>query len=286
MDHISDKTAVNDRRHSAASSTETNDVVVNMAFALSYADLYRTCIKLAQEKNIDTIPSYAWFLLQFWPTHRSASRLLHYTGRFRVRRIVQARILRKANPDAHYARTVYKFLKERAIKHRLNTVFFNGDAKCKISVGEPGFPLAAVARGKKVIIGSNQKFEVADHDFSKLLIIPDAVLVHYIPEVTEDIIHNSSSDEDERQLIEDSTCHKGEWYAGKVFYAFKSMVLEGSTALRGVVEMGNVLEMNYTAKGTPILERFYLITDGGGDRNVGHLSVKKALVGFFRKYDF
>ena len=60
-DHISDKTAVNDRRHSAASSTETNDVVVNMAFALSYADLYRTCVKLAQEKNIDTIPSYAWF---------------------------------------------------------------------------------------------------------------------------------------------------------------------------------------------------------------------------------
>ena len=55
-DHISDKTAINDRRHSAASSTETNDVVVNMAFALSYADLYRKCVKLAQEKNIDTIP--------------------------------------------------------------------------------------------------------------------------------------------------------------------------------------------------------------------------------------
>ena len=159
-DHISDKTAVNDRRHSAASSTETNVVVVNMVFALSYADLYRTCVKLAQEKNIDTIPSYAWFLLQFWPTHRSASRLLRYTGWFRVRRDVQARILRKANPDAHYARTDYKFLKERAIKHRLNTVFFNADAKCKISVGEPGFPLAAVARGEKVIIGSNQNLKL------------------------------------------------------------------------------------------------------------------------------
>ena len=61
------------------------------------------------------------------------------------------------------------------------------------------------------------------------------------------------------------------------------MVLEGSTALRGVVEMGNVLEMNYT--GTPIPERFYLITDGG-DRNIGHLSMNKVLVGFFRKYDF
>ena len=100
------------------------------------------------KKKTDTIPSYAWLLLQFWPTHRSASRLLHYTGRFRARRVVQARILRKANPDAHYARTVYKFLKECAIKHRLNTVFFSADAKCKISVGESGFPLDAVARGK------------------------------------------------------------------------------------------------------------------------------------------
>ena len=107
-----------------------------------------------------------------------------------------------------------------------------------------------MARGKKVIIGSNQKFEVADHDFRKLSIIPGAVSVHDIPEVTEDIIHNSCSDENERQLIEGSKCHKGEWYAGKVFYAFKSMVLEESTALRGVVEMGNVLEMNYTAKDT------------------------------------
>ena len=59
------------------------------------------------------------------------------------------------------------------------------------------------------------------------------------------------------------------------------MVLEGSTAFRGVAEMGNGLEMNYTAKGTPIPERFYLTTDEGGDRNMRYLLVKKALVGFF-----
>ena len=35
-----------------------------------------------------------------------------------------------------------------------------------------------------------------------------------------------------------------------------------------------------------IMKRFYLLKDGGGDQNIVHLSVKKALVAFFRKYDF
>ena len=56
-DHISEKTAVDDRLHSA-SSTEEQNVVVNMALSLSYADMYKTCIQIAQEKNINAIPSY------------------------------------------------------------------------------------------------------------------------------------------------------------------------------------------------------------------------------------
>ena len=64
------------------------------------------------------------------------------------------------------------------------------------------------------------------------------------------------------------------------------MVLEGSTSLRCVRELGNVLENVYVDNETSIPKRFYLITDGGGDRNIVHLTVKKALVAFFRKYDF
>ena len=110
-DHISEKTAVDDRHHSA-SSTEEQNVVVNMAFTLSYADMYKTCIQIAQEKNINAVPPYLWFMLQFWLTSKSTSKLLHYTGRFRVRHVVQACILRKTNPDADYARAVYSFLKK------------------------------------------------------------------------------------------------------------------------------------------------------------------------------
>ena len=51
------------------------------------------------------------------------------------------------------------------------------DAKCKVPIGEPVYPIAVVTRGKKVIAGLNEKLLVTDHDFSKLSIITDAYLL-------------------------------------------------------------------------------------------------------------
>ena len=73
-------------------------------------------------------------------------------------------------------------MKERAMAHRDTSTLFNVDTKCNVSVGEPDFPIASVTRGKKVIVGINQSFEVGDHDFSKISVIPDAVFVQKIPE--------------------------------------------------------------------------------------------------------
>ena len=165
---IREKTAIDDRRHGNCGGE--GDIVTNMALALSYADLYRTCVSKA---TYDVpIPSYDWFLLQYWPT--TMSKMFRYTGRFKVKRMVQARILHKSNVDTHYANAVYSFLKERAQKFRETTAMVSSDAKCKISVGEPGTPIAAVSRGKKVLVGLNQTFQVTDHDYSKISLIPDA----------------------------------------------------------------------------------------------------------------
>ena len=60
--------------------------------------------------------------------------------------------------------------------------FVSADAKCKVSIGEPGFPLAAVSQVKKVLVGANETAMVADDDFSKISIIPDAVLIQDVPE--------------------------------------------------------------------------------------------------------
>ena len=95
---------------------------------------------------------------------------------------MQARLFRKSNPDAHHANVVDRFMRERAVKDRRNIAFFSADAKCKLPIREPDYPIAAVIREKKVIVDLNEKFLVTDHDFSKLSIIPDAYLLHEIPE--------------------------------------------------------------------------------------------------------
>ena len=40
--------------------------------------------------------------------------------------------------------------------------FVSADAKCKVSIGELGFPLAAVSQGKKVLVGANETAMVAE----------------------------------------------------------------------------------------------------------------------------
>lgn len=126
--------------------TEEGEVIVNMANASSYAQLYRDCVKIAEERNVD-VPSYKWFMLQFWPCSNSISNVLHYTGRFKVRKMVQSRIFRKHNPDGHYTNAIHRFMKQRALEFRSSTVMLSVDAKCKVPIGEPNYPIAAVTRG-------------------------------------------------------------------------------------------------------------------------------------------
>ena len=77
-------------------------------------------------------------------------------------------------------------MKQRAIKHTTDWTFFNADAKYKVSVGEPDFPLASVSQGKKVMVGVNESFRVADHGFSKVSLIPDVIFLQDIPEPQDD----------------------------------------------------------------------------------------------------
>ena len=57
--------------------------------------------------------------------------------------------------------------------------------KHKIDIGEPNFPLAAVSRGKQVLGARNEAFQVVDHDFSTISLIPTAILINDIPESIE-----------------------------------------------------------------------------------------------------
>ena len=166
-EYIEDKTAVSDRRHN--SSDDEGDVVVYMAMTNSYADMYRLCVEIAKSKKRDiAIPTYACFCYSFdlqprpHRTHfiiRAASKS---NGWFRLVYYEKTTLIR-------ITRTLY-------IHHADAVTFASVDAKCKckISAGEPDFPITSVSRGKAVVIvGSNQTFKVGDHDFSKLSLIPD-----------------------------------------------------------------------------------------------------------------
>ena len=161
------------------------------------------------------------------------------------------------------------------------TTFASIDAKCKVPIGEPGFPIAAVSRGKQVIVGCNQSFQVGDHDFLKLSFIPGGILIHDIPneDKGEQSEEDESNSEGEDNLQIKTTM--GEWYRGQVFYGIKSMASEGSNAWRGVTELGNTLKDHHDT----IPERVYIYADGGGDRRITYLQVQMGLIAKFLCYD-
>ena len=167
-------------------------------------------------------------------------------------------------------------MRERAVKDRQNISFFSADAKCKVPIGEPAYPIAAETRGKKVTVGLNEKFLVTDHDFSKLSIIPDAYLLHEIPE----------KDELRAEKVDDDLLDKGsrleEWYFGQVFYGFKSMVSERSSAMRCAAEIAYVMTENFD-KTPPYL---HVYSGGGPERKTDNLSVQKSYIVLFLQHNF
>lgn len=132
------------------------------------------------------------------------------------------------------------------------------DDKHSIKVGEPGFPVAAVERGKQVLVGTDTAFCVGDHDFTKSKIIPSVTLLCNVPEsITET------------------------FYSGKVLVMLKDAVFEPSSPLRHCSELLRALEQSRSHL-NPIL---CLYTDGGPDHRTTYLSVQIALIGLFRLLD-
>ena len=159
--------AVDDRRHAAEMDGE---VVLNMAFALSARDLYQQCVDQAKKENLldEQIPSLSWFRFQFWPKNIYTHTAMNYTGRLKIRYIIQQRSIRKYTPDDHYCSALYKYCRELAVQFAQHVAFLSTDDKNKIKVGEPNCPISAVTRGKKVMVSLGHVVKAADHDFASI----------------------------------------------------------------------------------------------------------------------
>ena len=237
------ETSVNERRHGEVSY---------MAKALSTRDLLSEVAKRCPEGV--PVPSKQWLRLQFWPKNPSLKSALQYTGKLQIKFMVQARQLRKAHPDSHYCSALYRYLREMSIKFKENSLLICMDDKHKCKVGEPNLPVAAVERGKQVIVSSSgHKFAVADHDFTKYSITPSVTLFTDIPDSIE-----------------------GSFYRGQVFVGIKDAVLEASSPLRHSTELYRVMLEH--GNSPPIL---LLFTDGGPDHNVTFFKVQLGLIALF-----
>src|SRR5688572_20475555 len=120
------------------------------------------------------------------------------------------------------------------------------DDKHRCKVGEPGTPVAAVERGRSVIVGNGESFQVSDHDFTKCSVVPSVTMLADIPECVED-----------------------SWYRGRVFVAVKDAIFEPSSPIRHMAELNYLLTKNMINK--PIA---LLYTDGGPDHRLTYVAVQ------------
>ncbi|XP_060582454.1 uncharacterized protein LOC132738865 [Ruditapes philippinarum] len=172
------ETAVDDRRHDKVLKGG-DDIVTHFADAFSVSDFYEQ-VKLKCPANTP-VASKQWLKLQFWPrnTHHKSSE--RYSGRLKVKFMIQSRQFRHSHEDMHYASALFRYEKEFCIKYREHCSMVCMDDKHKLKVGEPGYPVAAAERGKAVLIANGKTFEVGDHDFTKFSITPSVTLKVDIP---------------------------------------------------------------------------------------------------------
>lgn len=170
--------------------------------------------------------------------------------------LIEKRQLSHDHPDQQYAVCVFRYLRQAAIKLRhVGTLIFVDD-KHHIKIGEPGYPVAAVERGKMVIVGKDVSFCVGDHDFTKFKMIPSVTCFARFLKRLES------------------------FYDGQIMVTLKEGAFEASSPLHHAAEMKADLKL--LSINTAIRPVLLLYSNGGPDHNITFGNVKVALIALFR----
>ena len=130
------------------------------------------------------------------------------------------------------------------------------DDKHRLKVGEPNYPVAAVERRKRVLVGRNHILEVANHDFTRF---PSVSLVVDIPDEV-----------------------SGSWYNGQVWVGLREGAFEPSSPHRHITELHNALQEQNLWEDKSCL---FVYCDGGPDHRLTYLSVQVSLISLVLKND-
>lgn len=239
--YLNESSAVHERRHGE---------VTYMAKAISVRDLIQEVAKMCPG---EPVPSEQWVRLQFCPRNPRAKTASQYRSQFKVKMMVQKRQFRHHHVDAHYCAAMYRYMREFAISVQDLALFVSLDDKHRIKIREPNFPVAAAERGRHVLVGPNETFEVADHDFTKFSVVPSVSFVINIPETIE-----------------------GSWYKGEVHVGYKDAVFQPSSALRHATKVHSILTSKIGNKSV-----LFVYTDGGPDYRLTIFTVQLSLVALF-----
>ena len=91
--------AVDERRHST---------LTHLGRAISVRDLVDQVKSRCPENT--SVPSVEWTRLQFWPKTPAAKSAMQYTGKFRMKFMVQQRQWRSTHMDSHYAAAIFRYV--------------------------------------------------------------------------------------------------------------------------------------------------------------------------------
>ena len=247
------ETAVDDCRHDNVENDAdgNQEVITHLATALSISDLHNQVSTRIPDGT--AIPPKQWLSIQMWPRKVSSATSRYFTGRLKLKFMVQSRQFRKSRIGCHYASSLFRYEKEFSIKCKPHIDFVCMDDKHTCKVGEPGYPLASVERGKRVLVNKNESFQVGDHDFSVLSITPSVTFLVDIPDTIE-----------------------SSFYRGQVYVGIKENCFEPSSPIRHMTELTNIMATREQRK-----EILCLYTDGGPDHRLTYLSVQIALIALF-----
>ena len=91
-------------------------------------------------------------------------------------------MIRKQHGDDHYCACLYKYLQSIAVQLRDISNFICTDDKHEVPTDESGYPLSALRRGCRVLVATNESYQVGDYDFRKINVIPTVILLNNITE--------------------------------------------------------------------------------------------------------
>lgn len=100
-------------------------MITHLAVAMNVGDLYNEVKKRCPDET--PIPSIQWLRLQFWPRNGHVQAASAYTGKLKVRFMVQARQYRLSHVDMHCASVLFRYEREFAICYRTHTTFASLD---------------------------------------------------------------------------------------------------------------------------------------------------------------